>query len=47
MKERGIRMKQSEFIITLNQPIAKDVYKMRLLGDTSDITKAGQFLFVI
>ncbi len=37
-------MKQSEFIITLNQPIAKDVYKMRLLGDTSDITKAGQFV---
>lgn len=37
-------MKQSEFIITLNQPIAKDVYKMRLLGDTSHITKAGQFV---
>jgi dihydroorotate dehydrogenase electron transfer subunit len=44
MKERGNKMKQSEFIITLNQPIAKDVYKMRLLGDTSDITKAGQFV---
>ena len=37
-------MKLSEFIITLNQPIAKDVYKMRLLGDTSHITKAGQFV---
>ena len=38
MKKRG------KFKITQNVKIAKDVFKMILEGDTSDITKAGQFI---
>ncbi|MGN0452270.1 MAG: dihydroorotate dehydrogenase electron transfer subunit [Ruminococcus sp.] len=37
-------MKQSVFKILTNQLIAKDVYKMTLCGDTSDITASGQFV---
>ncbi len=37
-------MKQGIFEITENTKIAKDVFKMRLAGDTSGITEAGQFV---
>ncbi|MDO5123361.1 MAG: dihydroorotate dehydrogenase electron transfer subunit [Eubacteriales bacterium] len=37
-------MKQSIFKILTNEPIAKEVYKMTLQGDCSDITKSGQFV---
>ncbi len=37
-------MKQSIFEIISNECIAKDVYKMVLFGDTSDITNPGQFI---
>lgn len=37
-------MKQGVFEITENTKIAKDVFKMRLAGDTSGITGAGQFV---
>ena len=37
-------MKQGIFEIKENIKIAKDVYKMILAGDTSDITKPGQFI---
>lgn len=37
-------MKQSLFTITENRLIAKDVFLMRLKGDTSDITSPGQFV---
>lgn len=37
-------MKQSIFKVVKNEKIAKDVYKMLLSGDTSDITKPGQFV---
>ncbi len=37
-------MKQSIFKITQNTPLTKNVYKMRLEGDTSDITASGQFV---
>lgn len=37
-------MKQGIFEIKENLKIAKDVYKMVLLGDTSDIKKPGQFI---
>ena len=37
-------MKQSIFTIDYNIPLTSDVYKMRLVGDTSDITKPGQFI---
>ncbi len=37
-------MKQGIFEITENTKIAKDVFKMRLAGDTSGITGAGQFV---
>ena len=37
-------MKQSIFEIKSNELIAKSVYKMVLLGDTSDITASGQFV---
>ncbi len=37
-------MKQSIFEIKSNEKIAKDVYKMVLSGDTSDLTKPGQFV---
>ena len=37
-------MKQGIFKITENTKIAKDVFKMRLAGDTSGITGAGQFV---
>ena len=37
-------MKQGIFEIKENMKLAKDVYKMILSGDTSDITKPGQFI---
>lgn len=37
-------MKQGIFEITENTKIAKDVFKMRLAGDTSGIIGAGQFV---
>ncbi|MBO5395716.1 MAG: dihydroorotate dehydrogenase electron transfer subunit [Clostridia bacterium] len=37
-------MKQSLFTIKENRPLTKDVYLMRLEGDTSDITAPGQFV---
>lgn len=37
-------MKQGIFHVMTNEPIAKDVYKMVLLGDTSAITAPGQFV---
>ncbi len=37
-------MKQSRFTILKNEPLTSTVYRMVLQGDTSAITKAGQFL---
>ena len=37
-------MKDVCFCVAENALIAKDVYKMRLTGDTSDITQPGQFV---
>ena len=37
-------MKQSIFTVETNKAIAKDVFKMTLKGDTSDITASGQFV---
>ena len=37
-------MKQSLFEITENRPLTNNVYLMRLLGDTLDITAPGQFV---
>ena len=37
-------MKQGIFEIEYNEALTSDVYKMRLIGDTSDITSAGQFI---
>ena len=37
-------MKQSFFDIISNERIARYVYKMRLSGDISDITRPGQFV---
>lgn len=37
-------MKQGIFEITANEPIAKNVMKLTLRGDCSEITKPGQFI---
>lgn len=37
-------MKQSVFEITENTALTKNVFRMRLSGDTSDITASGQFV---
>ena len=37
-------MKQSIFKIIENTPLTESVYRMRLVGDTSQITAAGQFV---
>lgn len=37
-------MKQGLFEIIENTPLTENVYKMRLRGDTSDITAPGQFI---
>ena len=37
-------MKQGFFEIIENKPLTKDVYRMRLFGDTSTITAPGQFV---
>ena len=39
-------MKESTLEITENKNIAKNVYKMRLRGNTSAVTRAGQFVNV-
>ena len=40
-------MKQSLFTITENMPLTKSVYRMRLAGDTSEITVSGQFVNIL
>ena len=37
-------MKQSIFTVTENAPLTSSVYRMKLAGDTSAITAAGQFV---
>ena len=37
-------MKQGIFKISLNEKLVENVYKMVLIGDTSDITACGQFI---
>ena len=37
-------MKQEFFTIKSNEKIAKDVYELKLIGDTSEIKRAGQFV---
>ena len=37
-------MKQSMYTVTSNRPLARDVYEMKLAGDTSTITAPGQFV---
>ncbi|MBR3555276.1 MAG: dihydroorotate dehydrogenase electron transfer subunit, partial [Oscillospiraceae bacterium] len=37
-------MKEVLFKILENKKIAKDIYEMKLSGDTSDITRPGQFI---
>ena len=37
-------MKQGLFEIIENTPLTANVYRMRLRGDTSDITHSGQFV---
>ncbi len=39
-------MKRAMFTISDNLPIARDVYRMRILGDTSALTAPGQFVNV-
>ena len=43
MKE-GYALKQVIYTVVSNEPIARDVYKMVLAGDTSAITAPGQFI---
>ena len=43
MKE-GYGLKQVVYTIVSNEPVARDVYKMVLAGDTSAITAPGQFI---
>ena len=40
-------MKQSLFTVIENIPLTKNVYQMRLAGDTSEITASGQFVNVL
>ena len=40
-------MKQGIFTITENTPLTKTVYRMRLAGDTTDITVSGQFVNIL
>lgn len=40
-------MKREKFQITANKKIAKDVYKLVLNGDTSEITAPGQFVNIL
>jgi dihydroorotate dehydrogenase electron transfer subunit len=37
-------MKNEVFIVSSNESIAKDVYRMHLIGDTRQIGRAGQFV---
>ena len=37
-------MKQGFFTVAENIPLTENVFKMRLLGDTSDIVRPGQFI---
>ncbi len=40
-------MKQGIFTITENKPLTANVFQMRLSGDTSDITRSGQFVNIL
>lgn len=40
-------MKQQIFTVTQNVPLTKNVMRMRLNGDTSEIKKAGQFVNIL
>ncbi|MCQ2441141.1 MAG: dihydroorotate dehydrogenase electron transfer subunit [Clostridia bacterium] len=40
-------MKQGIFEITENTALNKLIFKMRIVGDTSDITKSGQFINIL
>ena len=40
-------MKQGLFTITENVALTKTVYRMRLSGDTSEITVSGQFVNIL
>ena len=40
-------MKRTDFVVRTNEKISKNVYRMSLLGDTSDITAAGQFVNIL
>ncbi len=40
-------MKQGIFTITENIPLTANVFQMRLAGDTSDITRSGQFVNIL
>mgnify|MGYP000490002157 CR=1 FL=1 len=37
-------MKEVTYTVAENTPLTADIYRMRLTGDTSDITAPGQFL---
>lgn len=37
-------MKQGIFVISDNTPLTENVYRMRLMGDTSAVTSSGQFI---
>ena len=39
-------MKQSIFTVKTNEALTRDIYKMTLEGDTSAITRPGQFVNV-
>lgn len=44
MGEKGNDMKTADYIIDSNIKIAQNVYKMILLGDTTSISRPGQFI---
>ena len=46
-KRDGDEMKQSIFTIEENTALTSSVYRMTLLGDTSDITNCGQFVNIL
>lgn len=40
-------MKKADFVVKSNIPITKNVMEMKLAGDTSDITRPGQFVNIL
>ena len=40
-------MKRVIYVITENTPLTKNVFRMKLFGDTSDITAPGQFVNIL